>query len=281
VVGLGAAPVQVLVDERRARVFVLTTMPVRGAIREQRGFVDVLSASSGMLVRRVSIEGSPQIEAVDERLGRVYVASQLGVALASGASGSTVILSVLGAEDGKVAQVIRFPGGFPSLAVEPTAGRVYLTNSLAGAVVVYRPEKSGVVRFARGPIPVGESPDGLAVDGRRHRVFVYAVGHAVIDVLDARSVRVVRRVAAPQILGAIAVDEPAGLVYVATQYGIGRVRYPYLGRVTVAHAATGRRVCSALVGRAPEAVAVDAVAGRVYVAASGSDNLSVFRAPRR
>jgi len=94
------------------------------------------------------------------------------------------------------------------------------------------------------------SPNAVAIDGRSGRVFVIDANTDSINVLDMRSRRVLRRVAAPWSPNAVAVDGQTARVFI-----VG-------GRVAMLDARTGAPLREIPIGG--DAVAIDARAARVY-----------------
>jgi YVTN family beta-propeller protein len=134
------------------------------------------------------------------------------------------------------------------------------------AALVHRVAPPPLVRT----VTVGQGPIALAVDPRRHHVFVAnSLGHSV-SVLDARSGALLRTVAVGPDPDAVAVDTRTHRVFVANGNFAGA------GSVSVLDGATGELVRTVAVGNTPWAVAVDERAGHAFVANSSDDSVSML-----
>jgi DNA-binding beta-propeller fold protein YncE len=172
--------------------------------------VRVLDARTGAPLSTVKLQAAPTALAVDERRGRVYVVSA-----------ATGTLSLLDARSGALLAARRIDpfasaayAATDALAVDEARDRLYLTTW--------------------GPMERG--PGGLALRG-----------NGTLNVLDARTGALRRRIAVGVAPQAVAVEEGSGLVMVANRGGvvvhtsdgwgatwIGRLRawLPWLGRFT-------------------------------------------------
>src|SRR5919201_1853783 len=127
---LGGALFDLAVDEQTGRVFVANgnNVQVNGRLSVPDGSVSILDATSGRLVRSVTVGMLPTAVAVDARSGRVFVENKGPV------DGNLVPLgngtvTVLDAHSGAVLRTIGV-GTYPTaLAVDERAGRAFVVNA--------------------------------------------------------------------------------------------------------------------------------------------------------
>lgn len=196
------------VDTRTARAFVTSLVD---------DSVSVLDTQTGAVVATALVARSPCAVAVDERRGRVFVASS---GVASGGSG----LSVLDARTGTVLRIQPLTTSPLALAVDALTGRVFLVNGPSGAIL------------RTVPIPENLNLASIAVDVRRGRVFVSSqgaqdparpgalMGAGSVYVLDARSGALLRTLPAGVGPVAMVVDDATGHVVVLDAGGTVDVR---------------------------------------------------------
>jgi len=273
------------VDSHTGRVFVLRAGARPGT---EAGSVAVLDAASGRLLGATGVEGRPLGLAVDERTGRVFVAS----------SGGSV--SVLDSATGRLLRTVRGLKGDGALAVDGRAGRVVVA---AGAAVGVLDAGTGD-DAQHGPLPITVAPlparaCAIAVDSRAGLAVVAGgtldpgtmQAYSATSLLDTRTGRVRRTVfldyssLEPQAcslegnMPAVGIDGARGWAVVvdcpdATFDGLRPCRANLLdtrqGKVLVHNPAgigTELAATSQLVGAG--AVTVDARRGLAFVAAFG------------
>jgi YVTN family beta-propeller protein len=220
---------------------------------DDAGRVSVLDATSGRLLRTVTVGRGTHLLAVHERTGRVFVTN-----------GADASVSLLDARSGRVLRTI--PLGFiPSgIAVDERTDRVFLltgapsfqpypTTQCAPPIVSLLDARSGRVLRT---VPLGLSAAAIAVDERTGRAFVSDTLDRTVLVLDGRTASVVRTVAVGRAPGALAVDARTGDIVVANAYD---------NSVSMVDAASGRVVRTMLLGLPPRAIVVDQRRGRVVV----------------
>ncbi len=121
-------------------------------------------------------------------------------------------------------------------------------------------------------VAVGPEPEAVSTDALTHRAFVINQGDKSLDVIDTETGSTIRTVSLPVNLGVMAVDTRTVRVFVAnTGDDVGGVIHA-AHSVMVLDARDGRVVRVVHTGSLPQAIAVDAALGRVYVgtaAASG------------
>lgn len=167
-------PLALAVDERTEHVFVTSNKLYAGAASvNTRGYVDMLDARTGTVLRTVAVGILPLAVAVDERRGRVFVAN----------SGSNTV-SVLDARTGRVVRTVHVGRNPAALAVDSRAGRVVVVNSARPYLF---PDRAGGTHGSvsildagsgsvRATMPAGVAPDAVAVDESTGRAFVVNSG---------------------------------------------------------------------------------------------------------
>jgi hypothetical protein len=105
-------------------------------------------------------------------------------------------------------------GGRPEyLAYDPASKQIFASLEDLREIAVFDPTLKLVKHY-----PLAASmPTGLALDSKSRRLYV-AVRHAVVE-LDADSGREIRRVAAPDGIDLLWLDEPSGSLYGAASGG--------------------------------------------------------------
>jgi DNA-binding beta-propeller fold protein YncE len=177
-----------------------------------------------------------------------------------------------------------------AVAVDPLAGHAVVTNQgpLNQQGYPFVPGRAAILDAWTGAVvqttPIGISPQALAVDGRYHQAFVlnqgvldangYPVGRGSMTVLDTQRGRVLATVPVGTNPVDLAIDDQTHRVFVVNREG-GRLRVGYVrGTVTVVDTVRDAVVRTVRVGLMPQAVAVDQVAGRVFVPSFGCVDLS-------
>ena len=108
----------------------------------------------------------------------------------------------------------RAPAGVgPTHAVSDDGGYLFVTDTTGGALLVYhlRPKLELIRRY-----PLPGSPYGIAIDNRRHRIFVAQTArNQVTELIAGGRPSLVRRYATPRQPRAVEVDEATGRVTVS------------------------------------------------------------------
>ncbi len=279
VVRVGRNPFALAVDARAGRVFVLDGGTGTGAnyALTDPGYVSVLDATTGAVVRTVAVGRGLQAVAVDAATGRAFVTDQARV-------------YTLDARTGAVLRTLPIAGG-------PTGGLV--VDARHGEVfVVARGVDHGPAGRGPGGIVVLDAATGqtrrtihaygdpLAVDDVARRIILpYACGDTpgvadlCVDTLDAVTGRRIKTAdlssqnGYPQGPSAVAVDARAGRAFVL--YGDGR------GDANIGALATRTGVGQGLVGDAAGSsgtIVVDEQAGRAIIATT-PDNYAAGSGP--
>ncbi len=215
--------------------------------------------------------------ALDKRRGLVIVVSS-----ADGPRSTVLSVATYDATTGKAVrsrQIVTAPmsrGASGQIVGDETA--VALDEATRRVFVVHEPY--GVRFYPRGrvdvldedslallrAVPTGNFPRSPAVDERTARVFVANQASGTMNILDARTGRLLRTVAVGRgPLGPSAapvVDEAAGRVFFAA--------YGSRDNVVMLDAASGAVLRRVTVSALPEVIAVDRRIGRVIVAGAGS-----------
>jgi len=121
--------------------------------------------------------------------------------------------------------------------------------------------------FVVRSVPVGKTPQALAVDPNTGRVFVANGDSNTVSVLDARTGAVIRTTPVGQTPQAVAVDRVTGRAFVVNSSS---------NTVSVLAASTGRVVRTVAVGKEPVDVATDEVSHRAFVISDVADTVSVL-----
>jgi len=208
-IAVGQRPHAVAADERTGRMFVVNTGD---------GSVSMLDERRGAVLRTTTVATSWDSAglAVDAGRNRVYV-------------GGPHTVSVLDARNGQMLQRIDIGGNVNGLTVDPRSGQVYVTGDTTLRVVDGRDGHIlRAIPFA-GTTGTAGATGAVAVDPARGRVFVtqaapiddngVAAGAGWVNVLDARSGALLRRIAVGVNPTAVAVDARSGRVVVVNAGG--------------------------------------------------------------
>jgi DNA-binding beta-propeller fold protein YncE len=108
----------------------------------------------------------------------------------------------------------RAPAGVgPTHAVSDGGDYLFVTDTAGGALLVYhlRPRLELIRRY-----PLPDSPYGIAIDNRRHRMYVTQTGrNQLSELIVGGRPSLVRRYSTPRQPNTVAVDERSGRVFVA------------------------------------------------------------------
>jgi len=249
--GTDGAPLAV--DEATGRVFV-------GRVDEEA--VAVLDAASGRLRRTVALGPAPSgagvgvqvaCPLVDPGLARVYIPNP--------AANTFTTLDALTGNIVRTVQLTVKPG---RPVVDAAARRVFLPYQFRHGFAVFD-ARSGRLLWTRagGPDPAS-SP--IALDARRHRLFLADYMAGTVGVVDTRTRRLSRTVGVGGEPGGLALDQPQGRVLVTTAGPccIGASPTGH-GALTVLDGGSGRIVRTVALGWTPAQTLIDERAGRVLV----------------
>lgn len=245
----GSNPQAMVADARTNRVFVIALL-CSGC---EPHTVSMLDATTGALLRTVTVGAFPSAMTVDAQTNHVFVSTQ-GSGLAH--SGR---VSMLDARSGTLLRTV-FAGDDPvALAVDAPTHRVFVVDaSYDGFVTTLDATNGAIVRT----VAAGVYPKAVVVDTRTRRVFVGGNtsedGGNVVYVLDAATGALLHTVPFPgvtQSYGVMAIDEQGGHVWTVN----------FNGSVSMLNATTGAVVHTTGLGTAPWAVAMDAHTGRAFV----------------
>ncbi len=241
----GPSPRGVAVDARTGRVFVANWGPTY----RDTGSVSVLDAATGMALRTVTVGVNPHVVAVDTTAGRVFVTNLYSVSvldartgrilrhavLASTPSAVTVdegrqrvfaladrTVTTFDARTGRPLCSAPVGGGAAAIAVDARTGRVFVARAPfgsggLGAIMTLDASSGRPLRT----LTLTGNPTTLAVDARHGHVFATDAGRldgrgvlagGGLDVLDARSGALVRRIPLGGIPGEVAIDEGTGRI---------------------------------------------------------------------
>ncbi|HKC74088.1 MAG TPA: YncE family protein [Chloroflexota bacterium] len=246
---VGPFPLAVRVDEHSHHAFVLSVARENPSAAE----VSMIDTTTGRLLRATVVAQFPQALTVDKPTNHVFIAN----------ADNTV--RILDARTGDVFRTIsvRAASGATTMMVDGAqSAHVFMLGDMN--VSMLDAQSGRVLRT----IPIGLHPQGMAVDTHTGHVVVagYADASSVgtVRVLDARTGSILRSINLNQSPspGDMAVDEQSGRTFV-----IDRL----IDTVSVLDAESGRVLRTVTIGSFPQALAVDAPTGRVFVTAySGS-----------
>ncbi len=164
---------------------------------------------------------------------------------------------------GTVAAVLPVGSDPFGVAVDPSAGEVFVSNTGSDNVTVLSDRSNASL----GSFPTGDAPMGIAVDPALSEVFVANSGSANLTVYSESTGAVVASVPVGLDPTGLALDPYSGKLFVADGGSF---------TVTVVDVATDEVVATEPAGLDPYGVALDPGSGNVYVTNSGSENLSVL-----
>ncbi|MDB5056880.1 MAG: hypothetical protein JWO59_352 [Chloroflexi bacterium] len=251
-------PRAVAIDGRTGHVFVTS----RGIVGFP-GSVSVLDAGDGKVLRTVPVGLSPGVVAVDDRSGRAFVANSGDTS--NGHAGSVSVLDTASGAVLRTTPLIH--GSYPSaMAVDPTAGRVFVAELIAGRGAVSALDaRSGTLLY---DFVLGGSVQPVALEAHGGRVLVISSDDR-LHVLDARSGQELHSVPVGHGAAAVALDSRTGHAFVANQDD---------NTVSVLDAGSGAVLRVVDVGIAPGAVALDERDRLVLVGNLGDNSVSVLDA---
>jgi YVTN family beta-propeller protein len=249
----------VLVDERAGRALLIAGGP--------RSVLSTLDTRSSDVLRAIRLPGHLMAAAaVATRAGHAFV---LNTVAAYSIAGHTV--SMFATRTGALLRTVRVPRGPFAVPVDEQNGHVFVTSIGAmtaaagsgGVISVSMLDAHTGALLRMVPVHLGRGTVEMAADGRTRRVFVMSYAGNAVGVLDAQTGTVIRTVAVGKHPGCIAIDDVTGHVFVGNEDSHS---------VSMLDARTGNVLRSIPVGY-PLGLAVDARAGRVFVAADQSIRL--------
>ncbi len=250
---VGHWPVAIAVDETHGRVLSLDACVVSLQSPEQpcrngASFVSVLDLRSGTLIDTVNLGTGVTAITVDERTGRVFVASQ-----------GPDTVSLLDANSGRLLGTVDLAGTPLAMTVDVPLQHLFidtLNPSVGRSSVSMFDSRTGALL---NTVWLGRYVGAVLSDARAERVLVSSDGDVYL--LDARTGRTLRRImngGQP-----LAVDERDGHALISGQ---GHLRLIATRDGAVVGPVTGPSAVDSL---SSDAVAVDETTGRVYVATPG------------
>ncbi len=283
----GYTPAGVALAARAPRLFVADNPRTDAAGRAiDAGGTRLIDLATARLVRTLP-DGAPL--AVDERTGRVFLASSVGLDVRDAATGRSVARVPFGGSDSIA------PDAPVALAVDERAGRVVVALSsnsgLSGGAVL----DARIGRIVTQAAPVGSGP--LAVDAGTGRALsvdlpLSSTGGAVTATTfatrDGRAVHTVTldTVSSRGVAAAVVIDAHSGHALVAWERVNGAVLTPTL--ITIVDLHSGRPVHSFALDDQPSAVdtfgppamAIDGRTRRAFATNYGASTVSVLDTTR-
>lgn len=193
--------------------------------------------------------------APDQLTGRAYVSSS------SHGTVSVYPIAFNGLQRVGAPSAIDIGGRPTGIAVSPDGNLVYVSDEVAGVVVVY--DMSAATKAAL--IRVGPKPWGVVLSPDGSRAYVAIHGGASVDVIDTLTRNVIASIPVGQAPGDLALDPSGGTLFVTSNVE---------GSVAIVDTKTNATVTTVKVGSQPWGVAVTDSAA--FVANFGSGNVSVI-----
>ncbi|HET9186957.1 MAG TPA: cell wall-binding repeat-containing protein [Acidothermaceae bacterium] len=245
--GLAADATDVIVDSASQRVFV-------GSPRSNE--IEVVDGLTRSVASTIALPLQPTAMALDAGKNRLFV---VGVAGGPGAHAGK--LAVVDLRDGTVTATVSADHSPSSVAVDPVAGKVFVTEygmSLSGSGMAF--DESGNLV---GALYAGPTPTDVAVDPGLGLVYSGDDNAYTLTVSDAKTLVVTKRIQLAGRPGAIAVDDQTHQVYIAEETA---------NIVGVLDPATNT-LSNISVGTQPWALALDSSARKLFV--GNVDSISV------
>ncbi len=161
------------------------------------------------------------------------------------------------------------------VAVDPRTGAAFVTNrDVDGRGALTRIERDG----STTRIPLGETPEGLAIDARRNRAYVADVNAGTIDVVDTHRMREIRRFHAVARVFSLALSSHGAILYaVSNQSASSPFGAP--GRVVaIALRPHPHRIAASAPLTFPLGIALEQSRNRVFVTDESADVVDVLDA---
>lgn len=260
VVSVGRAPGLLIVDAWTGRAFVLNLAVDDVGNPTGPGTVSVLNASSGALLRTVTLDKVPSSMIVDPSTGHVFVAS-------IGFVGANVYpnypahgrMSVLDAANGALLRTASVGAHPASLALDQRTRHVFVVNGDGLSVL---DAATGAVLHV-SPL-VGSGSGYTAVDEQAGRVFVSSYEPSRVSVYDASSGRCLRTLLVGDHPAQVAVDSQTGRVFVSDANNEAR-------EVNILDTTGAAVLRTTVVGRLPGKIIVAERTQRAFVLTHGVD----------
>jgi YVTN family beta-propeller protein len=196
----------------------------------------------------IRVGRQPNAIAIDPSLNRIYVVN----------AGSGNVSVIDGSRDVVFATVPTDARPY-AIGIDTLLHHAYVTNTFSDKVTVI----DGATNSAK-QLPVG-SKDFVETDARRHRAFFISYEDPSLTIVDADGNARREKLGLSHPWG-LAVDERRGIIYITE-----------IGKDTlVAYHEESGRTETAPTGSMPDAIAVDEVADRIYVANYAGDSVTVL-----
>lgn len=233
---VGDEPIAVAINQQTSRIYV-----VNAASRS----VSVVDPQDDRVIASVPTAARPYAIAVDEGSNKVYVSNTFSNML-------TVI-------DGKTNEVANLrTGSADAILVDSSRRRVYLLGYETDAITELDPATGAMSKLPAGAMHLW----GMARAG--HHLYVSHVQDASIGAIDLAA-NTVQNIATGAMPGAIAVDQKTDTLYVAN-YADG----------TVSILAKNETAATIKVSTWPQALTLDAGAGRLYVSSPQRNSVALI-----
>lgn len=244
---VGKGPLAMVVDTQLKHVFVANYLD---------GTVSILDAFTGIVLHKTRrVASRPDIIAVDQRAGRIFVTSQRY-------NGS---VSVLDAATGVLLHTVPVGVTIRQVVVNEHTGRVFVSGLGTGKISMLDAASGALVRN----LPVGDNgPGPMAVDERDGEVFV-ATGRG-IEILDGRTGSVRNTIRA--------IPSPAYLAITPWKGQVVVVGGPHSSDVYLLDAYTGTVGHPVRVGSDVTGLAVDKRTGHAFLTDTASFDVVDVRA---
>ncbi len=137
--------------------------------------------------------------------------------------------------------------------MNPISNRIYVVNQNSNNVTVIDGQNNSVVTH----LPVGHSPDAVAVNSRTNKIYVVNFNDSRVSVIDGASNTNTATVPVGRYPVSVTVDPVSDMIYVANYND---------GTVTVIDGAQNVTIATIMVGESPDPIAADSVTNMIYTA---------------
>lgn len=203
-------------------------------------------AGSGPVLNSLTVPGQTAAMAIDARTGRAFVA----VSHYAG-GGNQNRLYVLDTRTGNFIRSVALGSSPGTPVLDEGDNRVFVTDAQDETLRVIDARTGALVRLERAGYMGSHSGQGLTVDARTHRVFLWASGLRVIDARTGAALRVMMNMGDD-----LAVDERAGRVFAADDT---------TDRMEIMDARTGTVLRTVKLGYTPRHVVTSPASRHVFV----------------
>lgn len=266
-VGADSNPRGVAVNQSDDTVYVSS----EGSTPNPFPYLIVVNGRTGQLDDSIAITARSGLVAVNQIDDTVYVSWR-------GGTGNGTWITIINGRSQAVDDTLTVGQGPYGLAVNDSDDTVYVANfGLDGTPSTAISVINGLTDTVANTLTGGTRPHEVAVNQVDDTVYVTNRDSNNVSVIDGVTDAVIGTIAVGPMPVGVAVDQADDTVYVAnrTSYGASAI-----GSVSVINGRTGVRTDDTVtVGASPVGVAVDGSgtnAGLVYVANSGTDNVSVI-----